>query len=104
MTISALEERGATGAEIARLLGVCEGAVRYHVGTPKARAVDGRSAQAHKAAAHAEAIEHWRQSTENAGLNLAALHLSSDIRICGLGRHPVLRLVSRNADPVGFGW
>jgi transposase len=74
MTIKVLEERGATGAEIARLLGVSDGTVRYHVRRMKAGAVDGRGAQAHKAAPLADAIEHWRRSTEGAGLNLAALH------------------------------
>lgn len=74
MTIKVLEERGATGAEIARLLGVSDGTVRYHVRRMKAGAVDGRSAQAHKAAAYREAIQHWRRSTEGSGLNLAALH------------------------------
>jgi IS30 family transposase len=74
MTIKVLNERGATGAEIALLLGVSEGAVRYHVRRMEAGAVDGLSAQPLKAAAYAEAIEHWRQSTEGSGLNLAALH------------------------------
>jgi transposase len=74
MTIKVLNERGATGAEIARLLGVSEGAVRYHVRRMASGAIDGRSAQRLKAAAFAEAIEHWRRSTADAGLNLAALH------------------------------
>jgi transposase len=74
MTIKVLDERGAAGAEIARLLGVSEGAVRYHVRRMKVGAADGRGAQPQKAAAFAEAIEHWRQSTSDAGLNLAALH------------------------------
>lgn len=74
MTIKVLEGRGATGAEIARLLGVSEGAVRYHARRMKAGALDGRSAQAHKAAAYGDAIEYWRRSTEGSGLNLAALH------------------------------
>ncbi|MEO1600224.1 MAG: IS21 family transposase [Pseudomonadota bacterium] len=74
MTIKVLEERGATGAEIARLLGVSEGAVRFHVRRMRSGAVDGRSAQAHEAAAYGDAIEHWRRSTEGSGLNLAALY------------------------------
>lgn len=74
MTIKVLDERGATGAEIARLLGVSEGAVRYHVRRMKAGTIDGRSAQPQRAAAFGEAIEHWRQLTADAGLNLAALH------------------------------
>lgn len=74
MTIKVLNERGATGAEIARLLGVSEGAVRYHVRRMGSGAVDGRSAQPLKAAAFAAAIDHWRQSTDGSRLNLAALH------------------------------
>ena len=74
MTIKVLNDRGATGAEIARLLGVSEGAVRYHVRRMGSGAVDGRSTQPLKAGAFAAAIDHWRQSTEGAGLNLAALH------------------------------
>jgi transposase len=56
------------------LLGVSEGAVRYHVRRMGSGAIDGRSAQPSKAAAFAAAIDHWRQSTEGSGLNLAALH------------------------------
>ena len=50
MTIKVLEERGATGAEIARRPGVSDGTVRYRVRRMKSGAVDGRSAQALKAA------------------------------------------------------
>jgi len=74
MTIKVLEERGATGAEIARLLGVSEGAVRYHVRRMKAGATDGRSAQPQKAEGYATAIEHWRQSMADGPLNLAVPH------------------------------
>ncbi len=74
MTIKVLDERGATGAGIARLLGVSEGAVRHHVRRMKVGAADGRCAQPQKAAAFADAIEHWRQSTSDTGLNLAAPH------------------------------
>ena len=74
MTIRVLNERGAMGSEVARLLGVSEGAVRYHVKRMGSGAVDGRSGQTQKAAAYASAIEHWRQSADGAGLNLAALH------------------------------
>ncbi|MEM9050275.1 MAG: sigma factor-like helix-turn-helix DNA-binding protein [Pseudomonadota bacterium] len=73
MTIKVLDERGATGAEIARLLGVSEGAVRYHIHRMKSGAVDGRSSQQRNAAPDAEQIEHRRQSTSGSGLNLAAL-------------------------------
>lgn len=74
MTIKVLDERGATGVETARLLGVSEGTVRYHVRRMRAGATDGRSAQPQKAEAYAAAIEHWRQSMEDGPLNLAALH------------------------------
>lgn len=74
MTIKVLDERGATGAEIARLLGVSEGAVRYHVRRMKAGVLDGRCAQSQKATAFSEAIEHWRRSAGAGGVNLAALH------------------------------
>lgn len=57
MTIKTLASRGATKSEIARLLGVSEGAVRYHIGHMEAAAVDGRAKQP-KAAALAEAIAH----------------------------------------------
>lgn len=75
MTIKVLGERGTTGSEIARLLGVSEGAVRYHVKRMGSGSVDGRSSQPQKAAAFSAAIEHWRQSAGDAGLNLAALHV-----------------------------
>jgi transposase len=74
MTIKVLDERGATGAEIARLLGVSEGAVRYHVRRMKAGVLDGRCAQTQKATAFSEAIEHWRRIAGAGGVNLAALH------------------------------
>jgi transposase len=74
MTIKALTVRGVTRSEIARLLGVTEGAVRYHANRMAAGTVDGRSRQVHKAAAHAMAIEHWRSRQEGDRINLAALH------------------------------
>ena len=74
MTIKALSDRGATRGEIARLLGVTEGAVRYHVRRMASGAPDGRSRQASRAEAHAEAIAHWRTQRGEGGVNLAALH------------------------------
>lgn len=62
-----------TKTEIARLLGVSEGAVRYHVSRMKAEAVDGRSRQLFKAQKLAEAIEHWR-GQQQGPLNLSLLH------------------------------
>jgi transposase len=74
MTIKALTGRGVARSEIARLLGVTEGAVRYHVNRMATGAVDGRSRQVHKAAAFAGAIDHWRSRQEGERINLAALH------------------------------
>ena len=45
MTIRVLSARGATQSEIARLLGVTEGAVRYHARRMASGAADGRSRQ-----------------------------------------------------------
>ncbi len=62
-----------TKTEIARLLGVSEGAMRYHVSRMKAEAVDGRSRQLFKAQKLAEAIEHWR-GQQQGPLNLSLLY------------------------------
>ena len=74
MTIKALSARGATRSEIARLLGVTEGAVRYHARRMASGAADGRSRQRPTAEAFAEAIGHWRSLRDGGGVNLAALH------------------------------
>ena len=74
MAIKALSARGSTHSEIARLLGVTEGAVRYHARRMAAGAVDGRTRQRPKAEAFAAAIEHWRTQQDGGGVNLAALH------------------------------
>ena len=74
MTIRALTARGATRSEIARLLGVTEGAVRHHLRRMAAGAADGRSLQPLRAGSQAEAIEHWRSRQGEGGVNLTALH------------------------------
>ena len=74
MAIKALAERGTTRSEIARLLGVTEGAVRHHLRRMAAGAADGRSLQPQRAESQAEAIEHWRSQQGEGGVNLAALH------------------------------
>ena len=56
MTIKALSARGSTRSEIARLLGVTEGAVRYHAKRIASGVVDGRTRQRPKAEAVAAAI------------------------------------------------
>src|SRR5919106_2774297 len=73
MTIKALSARGSSGSEIARLLGVTEGAVRYHVKRMASGAVDGRTGQRPKTAAVAAAIAHWRSRQGEGGVNLPAV-------------------------------
>ena len=75
MTIKKLKERGSTTRSIAEVLGVTEGAVRYHLRRQAAGAEDGRAKQVHLAEAYHEAIEVWldRQGPE-APLNLTELH------------------------------
>ena len=74
MTIKALSARGAARSEIARLLGVTEGAVRYQVRRIAWGMIDGRSRQKLVAEAFAAAIAHWRSQQGESGVNLAALH------------------------------
>src|ERR671920_200984 len=74
MTIRTLATRGASNSDIARLLGVTEGAVRYHVARMQTGVLDGRSRQEPKAAVVAAAIDHWRQRQEDGPINLAVLH------------------------------
>jgi transposase len=74
MTIKTLAARGASNSDIARLLGVTEGAVRYHVARMQTGALDGRSRQEPKAAVVAAAIDHWRQMQDDGPINLAVLH------------------------------
>ncbi len=74
VTIQVLASRGTSNSAVARLLGVSEGAVRYHLGRMAAGAVDGRGAKAFKAARVAEAIECWREAQQEGAINLAALH------------------------------
>lgn len=72
--LAVLLERGHSPSAVARLLGVTEGAVRYHRRRCAAGAVDGRTRQDFKASAHREAIAHWRAQQGEERLNLAALH------------------------------
>lgn len=74
VTIRSLSVRGATRSEIARLLGVSEGTVRYHLARMAAGAVDGRARQEPRAQAYAAAIEIWRRQQGDGPINLAALH------------------------------
>jgi transposase len=72
--MAVLLKQGHSQSAVARLLGVNEGTVRYHRRRNAAGAVDGRSKQASKAAAVAEAIAHWRSQHSDGRVNLAALH------------------------------
>jgi transposase len=72
--MAVLLERGHSQSAVARLLGVSEGAVRYHRKRWSAGSADGRSKQVLKATAHSEAIAYWRDQQEDGRVNLAALH------------------------------
>lgn len=74
MTISVLARNGQSGRAIARMLGVDEKAVRYHLARQREGTVDGRSLQEHKVAGHTEAIASYLESNEEGPVNLAALH------------------------------
>ena len=73
MTISVLARNGQSGRAIARMLGVTENTVRYHLQRQQAGAVDGRSRQAHKAVGLAEAIAHYLADAGEGPVNLAVL-------------------------------
>ena len=74
MTISTLTAKGVSNCEIARMLGITEGSVRYQSKRMESGAVDGRSQQESKASSLAEAVEVWRQSRAQGVVNLAELH------------------------------
>ena len=75
MTIQALSDRGQSNRELARLLGVTEGAVRYHQRRQGEAAGDGRARQALLAAGYHDAITAWLAAAdEPAPSNTAALH------------------------------
>ncbi|HKI04016.1 MAG TPA: sigma factor-like helix-turn-helix DNA-binding protein [Thermoanaerobaculia bacterium] len=62
VTIQVLSEKGQNHSEIARVLGVTEGTVRYHLRRAAARARDGRQAKAFLAESHASVISSWFES------------------------------------------
>jgi transposase len=74
MAIRTLESRGASKSEIARLLGVTEGAIRYHAARMAAGSIDGRARQVFKADRFIDAIDWWREQQGEDAVNLAALH------------------------------
>lgn len=74
MTIQTLSARRTAHTQIARMLGVTEGTVRYRLKRMAAGAVDGRSRQESLASAVSAGIEQWGAAHEQAPLSLAALH------------------------------
>ena len=74
MTIPVLAHHGQSGRAIARMLGVDEKAVRYHLKRAAEGAIDGRSRQEHKAAGLKDAIAHYLEQLNEGPPNLAALH------------------------------
>ncbi len=75
MSIKVLTDKGVSNREVARLLGVSEGCVRYHRRRQAAGTVDGRSHQVRKAAAFQPAIDAWLAACgEAAPANVAELH------------------------------
>lgn len=75
MTIRHLCDKGVSNREVARLLGVSEGAVRYHRSRQLDGSVDGRSQQPQLAEGWREAIAHYVASLGLEGpINLATLH------------------------------
>lgn len=63
MTIKTLTNTGVSNRETARLLGVTEGTVRYHLKRQTEGAVDGRSNQQHRAATYRRAIDAYLDAT-----------------------------------------
>ena len=96
MTIKKLHAQGVPNTEIARMLGVTEGSIRYHVRRQAQSAVDGRSGQRSCVADLHEAIVLWLESQES-GMNVAALHdhLVEEHAFAG-SRRAVQRYVARS--------
>lgn len=74
MTIKCLSHKGQSNREIARLLQVSEGTVRYHRRREREGAVDGRRRQRLLAEGWAEAIGYYVESLDGRGCNVAALY------------------------------
>ena len=79
MTIRVLAEKDQNHCEIARTLGVMEGAVRYRLRRLKEGARDGRADKPFQAEAYAEVIERWVRTHERSDesgrpVNVVELH------------------------------
>ena len=63
VTIEVLQQRGQSQSQTARILGVSEGAVRYHLRRAKEAATDGRQKSSRvEQLGLAEAVAHWWQA------------------------------------------
>jgi transposase len=74
MTLKVLAQKGHSRREIARLLGVDESTVRYHLSRISAGARDGRADQQQLAAGWSGQVTHYIESVGGGPLNLADLH------------------------------
>lgn len=74
VTIRKLAELGQSNRDIARTLGVTEGAIRHHLKRQATGAVDGRCRQKQLAEAWADPIADYLESLSEGPVNLAALH------------------------------
>ena len=77
VTIGVLAEKGQSNTEIARTMGVSEGAVRYHLRRAAVGAQDGRRNKPAKADTVGEVIREWVSSRERHGgrpVNVRDLH------------------------------
>lgn len=74
MTLKVLAQKGHSRREIARLLGVDESTVRYHLGRIAEDACDGRASQRFLAEEWSESIAVYVEAVGGGPLNLADLH------------------------------
>lgn len=74
VTIQCLAQRGQSQRAISRLLGVTEGAVRYHLRRQAEGATDGRAAQPLLGSDFSDQIAHYLECLDGGPVNLTALH------------------------------
>src|SRR5512144_94629 len=82
VTLATLSQKGQSTAQIARTLGVTEGAVRYHLRRTTDGTTDGRRGKPHRADPLAHVIDHWLRDGRPApagdapppSVNVRALH------------------------------
>jgi transposase len=76
VTIKVLSEKGENNCQVARVLGVSEGTVRYHLRRTASGAIDGRSTQPFRAEAVAPVITAWfdEHGKDKRPVNVKDLH------------------------------